>query len=45
VLSSPRIDSRELVRLINNALGNFELLVICGLCKFSPQCKPIHINP
>ena len=29
---------------INNALGNFELLVICGLCKLSPQCKPIHVT-
>ena len=30
--------------MINNALGNFELLVICGLCKLSPQCKPIHVT-
>jgi hypothetical protein len=30
--------------MINNALGNFELLVICGLCKLNPQCKPIHVT-
>jgi hypothetical protein len=29
---------------INNALGNFDLLVICGLCKLNPQCKPIHVR-
>ena len=30
--------------MINNALGNFDLLVICGLCKLNPQCKPIHVR-
>jgi len=29
---------------INNALSNLDLLVICGLCKLNPQCKPIHVR-
>jgi hypothetical protein len=30
--------------IINNALGDFALLVVCGLCKLSPQRKPIHVT-
>jgi hypothetical protein len=29
---------------INNALGNFDVLVIYGLRKLNPQCKPIHVK-
>jgi len=29
---------------INNAFGNSDLLVICGLCKLNPQCKPIRVT-
>ena len=44
-LSDDPIGVRGQIEMLrDNALGNFDLLVICGLCKLNPQCKPIHVR-
>jgi hypothetical protein len=48
LLARERGGGRPYVSLLGSRahtfFSNFELLVICGLCKLSPQCEPIHVT-